>query len=95
MSAIGDRVSQLSSAASVYGAQNGVAGADGQINSGADGAIGALHQLDDMTRLQLVGTRSSTGGQITSAGQANTVAFSTGPAPFGIASTRYQCSGQP
>jgi hypothetical protein len=41
MSAISDRVSQLSSAVSVYGGFNGTVGADGQTNSAADGAHGS------------------------------------------------------
>jgi hypothetical protein len=91
--AIADRISQLSGAAGSYGAQNGIAGADGQINSAADGAIGALHQLDEMTRLMLVARRTSTGGQVLSTTTANTVALSTG---IGLlASTRYDVSGTP
>jgi hypothetical protein len=95
MTTIGDRVSQLSSAASVYGAFNNTAGADGQTNSAADGAHGSRLALDEMTRLMLVASRSSTGGQITSTTTANQQALSTGLSPFGIASTRYVQSGQP
>jgi hypothetical protein len=93
MSQDGIRISQLSSAITVFGAMTGAVGADGQINSALDGAHGSRLAADEMTRLMLVASRSSTGGQITSTNQANTVALSTGPAPFGLASTRYSQSG--
>jgi len=95
MSAISDRISQCSSAAAVYGAFNGTVGADGQVNTALDGAHGSRLYLDEMTRLMLAASRSSTGGQITSTSQANIVSLSTGAAQFGLASTRYQQSGQP
>jgi hypothetical protein len=95
MSAIGDRISQMSSVATVYGAYTGAVGADGQANTALDGAHGSRLALDEMTRLMLVASRSSTGGQIVSTTTANQQALSTGPSQFGIASTRYMQSGQP
>jgi hypothetical protein len=93
MSAISDRISQLSSVASVF--NSAAAGAPTDMQGQSDIAHGARVNLDEMTRLMLIATRTSTGGAITSTGTANQVAFSTGAAPFGLASTRYACSGQP
>jgi hypothetical protein len=101
MPTVADRISQLSSVASVYGGNivygsTAVLAATGLVpdsQSNSDNAIGALHQLDEMTRLMLVATRGSTGAQITSTSQSNQVAFSTGVGL--LASTRYACSGQP
>ena len=88
MTAIGDRISQLSSAAASYAP---AVGADGPTQ--LDNAHGARLALDEMTRLMLVASRTSTGGQVTSTTTANTVGLSTG---IGLlASTRYQQSGQP
>jgi hypothetical protein len=95
MTSIGDRISQLSSAAATYGSFTGAVGSDGQINAAADGWHGSRLALDEMTRLMLVASRTSTGGQVLSTTTANQQAWSTGPSQFGIASTRYQASGQP
>jgi hypothetical protein len=90
VSAIGDRISQLSSAASVY-ATNSANSTDYQVQADNDHA--ARLALDEMTRLSLLACRTSTGGQVTSTSQANTVALSAGVGL--LASTRYLQSGQP
>jgi len=90
LSAISDRISQLSSQATVY-TNVGVTDSQTQL----DNAHGARLALDAMADLALFARRTSTGGQVTSTGQANTVALSTGAAQFGLASTRYQQSGCP
>ena len=90
MTAIGDRISQCSSAAASYGV---AAAASTDFQTQLDCAHGSRLYLDEMTRLSLLAARTSTGGQVTSTTTANSVGLSTG---IGLlASTRYQRSGQP
>jgi len=84
MTQIGDRISQLSSAASVY-ATNSANSTDYQTQ--ADSNHAARLALDEMTRLSVLARQTSTGGQATSTSQANLVSLSTGVNV--LASTRY------
>jgi hypothetical protein len=102
MTAVGDRISQLSSAVSVYGANGVISTAinsatglpvDNQTN--LDCAHATRLAADELARLSLLAARTSTGGQLVSSAQANSVALSTGNAQFGLASTRYAQSGTP
>jgi hypothetical protein len=95
MSQDGIRISQLSSAISVFGAFAGTVGADGQTNSQSDGAHGSRIARDEMARLSGFYPVTSTGGLVGSTTTANLVTESTGLAPYGIASTRYAQSGTP
>ena len=79
MSQDGVRISQLSSAISVYGTYNNTAGADGQTNSAADGAHATRIARDEMARLMGVYPTTSTGGLIGSTTTANQQTESTGP----------------
>ena len=93
MTTDGTRISQLSSAISVFGAMTGSVGADGQTNSASDGAHWSRLARDEMARLSGFYPVTSTGGLVGSTTTANLVTESTGPNV--LASTRYAQSRTP